>query len=153
MGHYALTAVKGLHSHYYIMSPCSQGWRISSRRANNNCWGDVCEAQTWRRHWTEIAHGLRAPPEAKGWQIQGCLYFIALQGCSPRASIYREGPGVCLNPNPTLSNSRVTHRAAEPLHFPTGTVFLPQSQQVHKLITAVLSLEIPCYWGFATSRL
>lgn len=85
----------------------SQGWSsgsqgFSSGRASNNCWGDVCKAQTWGRHRTETAHVLWAPPKAKGWQTQTCSCLAALQGCSPWVCIHQGAPTVC--PNPTLSH-------------------------------------------------
>lgn len=116
MGHYALSAIKRMHLYDDITPLCSQGWRISSRTANNNCWGDVCEAQTWRRRWTEIVCGLWASPDLvmanSGLLMPHCI--IALQGCSPRASI-RESL-VCVSAPTPLWATAVLPNAHTPPH-------------------------------------
>lgn len=88
-------------------------------------------------------------PQTHWWQIQPSLCLLALQGCSPRASIREHR--VCISaPIPLWAMAMLP---TEPLHVPTGTMVLLQIQQVHKLITAMLSPETPRHQGYVTSRL
>lgn len=93
MGHCAFSAIKGMHSHYYIMASCSQGWGVSSRRANNH-WGDVCKAQTWRRWWTDhssFVSSIRRTMYSHLWHPKSLghtLYFLVCKLCLPYCNLH-----------------------------------------------------------------
>lgn len=128
------------------MSACSQGWGIISRRANNNCWGDVCKAQTWRRHWTVCPSFASLTRE---WRTMNSS--LLLLHCAPgmqSQSCYLLGSTWCRSqPQPHVQpwlNYPQNYRT--PL-FPPQVLHIFWSQQVHELI-AVLSLGIPCSEGY-----
>lgn len=104
MGHYALSAIKGLLTSHHHAGPGMElrEPRIQLRKSQQ-------QLLRWCLQGTDLGTMqdgdcpcFVSSTEAKGWQTPTCSCLAAPQGCSPRVWIHQGANTVC--PNPTLSH-------------------------------------------------